>query len=46
MFCNCICTQIVFIVFTPSLMFASLAKTVTLEDIISWYVRYWSLDIF
>lgn len=29
--------QIVFMVFTPSLMFASLAKTVTLEDIISWY---------
>ncbi|XP_065856166.1 protein PIN-LIKES 7-like [Euphorbia lathyris] len=29
--------KIVFIVFTPSLMFASLAKTVTLEDIISWW---------
>lgn len=28
--------QIVFMVFTPSLMFASLAKTVTLQDIISW----------
>lgn len=30
--------QIVFVVFTPSLMFASLAKTVTLQDIISWFV--------
>lgn len=29
-------TQIVFMLFTPSLMFASLAKTVTLQDIISW----------
>ncbi|KAL8549965.1 hypothetical protein ACS0TY_008697 [Phlomoides rotata] len=29
--------QIVFIVFTPSLMFASLAKTVQLHDIISWW---------
>ncbi|KAK4790772.1 hypothetical protein SAY86_031185 [Trapa natans] len=29
--------RIVFIVFTPSLMFASLAKTVTLQDIISWW---------
>ncbi|KAF5738085.1 auxin efflux carrier family protein [Tripterygium wilfordii] len=29
--------KIVFIVFTPSLTFASLAKTVTLEDIISWW---------
>ncbi|CAK9137040.1 unnamed protein product [Ilex paraguariensis] len=29
--------KIVFIVFTPALMFASLAKTVTLEDIISWW---------
>ncbi|KAF6154313.1 hypothetical protein GIB67_026769 [Kingdonia uniflora] len=29
--------KIVFIVFTPSLMFASLAKTVTLQDIISWW---------
>lgn len=29
--------KIVFVVFTPSLMFASLAKTVTLEDIISWW---------
>lgn len=28
--------QIVFMVFTPSLMFANLAKTVTLQDIISW----------
>lgn len=28
--------QIVFMVFTPSLMFASLAKTVTLHDILSW----------
>ncbi|OVA03298.1 Auxin efflux carrier [Macleaya cordata] len=29
--------KIVFVVFTPSLMFASLAKTVTLQDIISWW---------
>ncbi|XP_009779996.1 protein PIN-LIKES 5 isoform X1 [Nicotiana sylvestris] len=29
--------KIVFVVFTPSLMFASLAKTVTLDDIISWW---------
>ncbi|KAK4764024.1 hypothetical protein SAY87_013462 [Trapa incisa] len=29
--------KIVFIVFTPSLIFASLAKTVTLQDIISWW---------
>lgn len=29
--------KVVFTVFTPSLMFASLAKTVTLEDIISWW---------
>nr|XP_043634759.1 protein PIN-LIKES 7-like [Erigeron canadensis] len=29
--------KIVFMVFTPSLIFASLAKTVTLEDIISWW---------
>ncbi|TXG59236.1 hypothetical protein EZV62_013809 [Acer yangbiense] len=29
--------KIVFTVFTPSLMFASLAKTVTLQDIISWW---------
>ncbi|XP_023767393.1 protein PIN-LIKES 7 [Lactuca sativa] len=29
--------KIVFVVFTPSLIFASLAKTVTLEDIISWW---------
>ncbi|CDP01772.1 unnamed protein product [Coffea canephora] len=29
--------KIVFMVFTPSLMFASLAKTVTLDDIISWW---------
>ncbi|KAI5683939.1 hypothetical protein M9H77_05167 [Catharanthus roseus] len=29
--------KIVFMVFTPCLMFASLAKTVTLEDIISWW---------
>ncbi|KAL9690754.1 hypothetical protein QQ045_011162 [Rhodiola kirilowii] len=29
--------KIVFMVFTPSLMFASLAKTVTLEDVISWW---------
>ncbi|KAJ7944035.1 Auxin efflux carrier family protein [Quillaja saponaria] len=29
--------KIVFIVFTPSLMFASLAKTVTLQDITSWW---------
>jgi len=28
--------KVVFTVFTPSLMFASLAKTVTLEDVISW----------
>ncbi|KAL5987373.1 hypothetical protein ACLOJK_038538 [Asimina triloba] len=28
---------VVFIVFTPSLMFASLAKSVTLQDIISWW---------
>lgn len=29
--------KIVFMVFTPSLMFASLAKTVTLHDILSWW---------
>ncbi|XP_076882075.1 protein PIN-LIKES 7-like [Bidens hawaiensis] len=29
--------KIVFVTFTPSLIFASLAKTVTLEDIISWW---------
>jgi predicted permease len=29
--------KIVFMVFTPSLMFASLAQTVTLQDIISWW---------
>ncbi|KAE8664233.1 hypothetical protein F3Y22_tig00112813pilonHSYRG00048 [Hibiscus syriacus] len=29
--------KLVFVVFTPSLMFASLAKTVTLQDIISWW---------
>ncbi|XP_068646859.1 protein PIN-LIKES 7-like isoform X1 [Aristolochia californica] len=29
--------KVVFIVFTPSLTFASLAKTVTLEEIISWW---------
>ncbi|KAL4368153.1 hypothetical protein GQ457_05G011770 [Hibiscus cannabinus] len=29
--------RIVFVVFTPSLMFASLAKTVTFQDIISWW---------
>ncbi|ERN17141.1 hypothetical protein AMTRI_Chr09g33700 [Amborella trichopoda] len=29
--------KVVFIVFTPSLMFASLVKSVTLEDIVSWW---------
>ncbi|KAI3794343.1 hypothetical protein L1987_36973 [Smallanthus sonchifolius] len=29
--------KIVFVAFTPSLIFSSLAKTVTLEDIISWW---------
>lgn len=29
--------KIVFMLFTPSLMFASLAQTVTLDDIISWW---------
>ncbi|XP_012844878.1 PREDICTED: uncharacterized protein LOC105964917 [Erythranthe guttata] len=29
--------KIVFVAFTPSLVFGSLAKTVTLQDIISWY---------
>ncbi|KAA8532085.1 hypothetical protein F0562_006773 [Nyssa sinensis] len=29
--------KIVFVVFTPALMFSSLAATVTLEDIISWW---------
>ncbi|XP_022739420.1 protein PIN-LIKES 7-like [Durio zibethinus] len=29
--------KLVFVVFTPALMFASLAKTVTLQDIISWW---------
>uniref|UniRef100_A0A7N0UT73 Uncharacterized protein n=1 Tax=Kalanchoe fedtschenkoi TaxID=63787 RepID=A0A7N0UT73_KALFE len=29
--------KIVFMVFTPAIMFASLVKTVTLEDIISWW---------
>lgn len=43
-YCNLLTTdarkslnKIVFMVFTPSLMFASLAKTVTLQDIISWW---------
>lgn len=43
-YCNLLTTdarrslnKIVFVVFTPSLMFASLAKTVTLQDIISWW---------
>lgn len=31
------CTQLVFVVFTPCIMFANLAQTVTLQDIISWY---------
>lgn len=34
--------QIVFVVFTPSLMFASVAKTVTFDDIISWYATFLS----
>ncbi|XP_021736964.1 protein PIN-LIKES 7-like [Chenopodium quinoa] len=29
--------KIVYVVFTPALMFANLAKTVTLQDIISWW---------
>lgn len=29
--------KIVFVIFTPALMFASLAKTVTFQDIISWW---------
>ncbi|OVA00649.1 Auxin efflux carrier [Macleaya cordata] len=29
--------QVVFVVFSPALVFASLAKTVTLQDIISWW---------
>ncbi|OMO55675.1 Auxin efflux carrier, partial [Corchorus capsularis] len=29
--------KLVFVAFTPSLMFANLAKTVTLQDIISWW---------
>lgn len=29
--------KVVFTVFTPSLMFSNLAKTVTLEDVISWW---------
>ncbi|KNA06835.1 hypothetical protein SOVF_177360 [Spinacia oleracea] len=29
--------KIVYVVFTPALMFASLAKTVTLQDIVSWW---------
>lgn len=28
--------QIVFMVFTPALLYSSLAETVTLQDIISW----------
>lgn len=43
-YCNLLTTdarkslnKIVFMVFTPSLMFASLAKTVTFQDIISWW---------
>ncbi|KDP43785.1 hypothetical protein JCGZ_22412 [Jatropha curcas] len=43
-YCNILTTdarkslnKIVFIVFTPSLMFASLAKTVTFQDVISWW---------
>lgn len=30
-------SQLVFVVFTPCIMFANLAETVTLQDIISWY---------
>ncbi|KAF2312516.1 hypothetical protein GH714_034952 [Hevea brasiliensis] len=43
-YCNLLTTdarrslnKIVFMVFTPSLMFSCLAKTVTLQDIISWW---------
>ncbi|GAB2282907.1 Protein PIN-LIKES 7 [Dionaea muscipula] len=32
-----VCNKIVFVIFTPALIFANLAKTVTLEDIISWW---------
>jgi predicted permease len=31
------CRSIVYIVFVPSLVFSSLANTVTLKDIISWF---------
>ena len=42
---GCSFIQIVFYVFTPALIFASLAKIVTLHDIISWYVAAYSLEI-
>uniref|UniRef100_A0A0D3H9V1 Uncharacterized protein n=1 Tax=Oryza barthii TaxID=65489 RepID=A0A0D3H9V1_9ORYZ len=35
--CSMQINLVVFTVFTPSLMFASLAKTVTLSDVISWW---------
>ncbi|KAL6541742.1 hypothetical protein OROGR_011228 [Orobanche gracilis] len=38
--------KIVFVAFTPSLIFASLAKTVRLEDIISWKLGEHSLGTF
>ncbi|XP_009420836.2 protein PIN-LIKES 7-like [Musa acuminata AAA Group] len=37
--------KVVFTVFTPSLMFASLAKTVTLKEIISWWFMPVNLGI-
>ena len=32
--------QVIFVVFTPALMFANLAQSVTFEDLISWYVIF------
>lgn len=37
--------KIVFIIFTPSLMFSNLAKTVTLQDIVSWWFMVVNIGI-
>ena len=34
----CVTQQVIFVVFTPALLFASLVQSVTFEDLISWYV--------
>lgn len=38
--CICASQQVIFVVFTPALMFASLAQSVTFQDLISWYVIF------